>query len=98
MKQVDLSQQFAFGHITSLSQGLGYLITPAFSIAAVAVVFYFLIGAIKYITSGGEKEPLSSAQAMITHAIIGFILLILIFIIAKFIPEYFGMGGLEIVK
>lgn len=89
---VDLSQEFAFGHIASLSEALGYLLGPAFSVAAVAVVFYFLIGAFRYLTSGGDKGAVDGGQRMITHAVIGFILLIVMFLIVQFVPQYFGIN------
>lgn len=89
-KQFDLSNQFAFGKVGSLGEVLSRLALPAFSLAAVAVIFYFLIGAIKYLTSGGDKNAVSSAQAMITHAIIGFFLLIMLFLIMQYIPQIFG--------
>lgn len=90
--QVDLSQQYAFGHISSLGEALGYLIPTTFSIATTAVTFYFLIGAVRYLLSAGDKDAVQGARDMITHAIIGFILLILLFLIMQFVPEFFGIN------
>ncbi|MCL5784438.1 MAG: hypothetical protein M1142_03735 [Patescibacteria group bacterium] len=89
-QQVSLKDQFAFGKFNSLGEILSGLIGPAFSIAAVAVVFYFLIGAFKYLTSGGDKNAVASARDMITHSIIGFLLLMMLFLIMQFIPQIFG--------
>lgn len=91
-KGFSITDSFGFGNISSLAQGVGYLTIPAFSLATLAVIIYFLIGAIKFLTSSGNKDAVSSAQNMITHAIIGFILLILLFLIMKFIPEFFGIN------
>ena len=97
-QQVPLSQQYAFGNIKSLSQGVGYIIGPAFEIAGILVLFYFLIGAFQYLTSGGDKNTTASAQGKITHAIIGFVLLILLFVIMKFVPEVLGLSGFNIIQ
>lgn len=83
--RVDISSTYAFGDLKNLGQGVDRLVLPAFSIAALGVIFYFLIGAFKYITSGGEKEELAKARGMITHSIIGFILLMALFFVIEFL-------------
>lgn len=93
---VDLGINFGFGNITTLGQGFSQLVMPAYEIAGVAVIIYLLIGGIKFITSGGDKNATASAQQMITHAIIGFVLLVLLFVIVKFVTEFFGAGTLKI--
>lgn len=98
MNTVDLKTQYGFGNIGSLGEGYSRLIMPMFEIAGVAVGIYLLIGAIKFITSGGEKEAIASAKAMITHAIIAYVLLMLIFLLMKVVPEFFGIKTLQIIK
>lgn len=95
---IDLKDQFAFGNIKSLAEGVGYLTMPAFAIAAIALVFYFIVGAFQYLTSGGDKNALQSAQKMIIHAIMGFILLMVLFLILQFLPEFFGLKGFKIIQ
>lgn len=87
---VDLSTVYDFGIINSLGEGISRLVMPAFSIAATAVTIYLVIGGFRFLTSGGDKEGIAKAREMITHAIIGFLLLIFIFLIMQFIPEVFG--------
>ncbi len=82
---VDISQQYAFGDLKNLGQGLDRLVLPAFGIAAVGVIFYFIFGAFKYISSGGDKEEVAKARGMITHSIIGFILLMALFLVIEFL-------------
>ena len=89
---IDLGTEYDFGHITSLGQGIGLLVGPAFSIATAAVVIYFLMAAFKLVTSGADKEALESAKNMMTHAVIGFVILMLSFIIFQFVFESFGIG------
>ena len=96
---VDLGKEFGFGEILTLGQGFNRLIIPTFALAGIMVGIYLLIGAIKFITSGGDKEAIASARAMITHAIIAYVLLVLVFTLTKFIPEFFGAGILlQIIK
>lgn len=94
----NIGDNYEFGNIGSLGEAFSSLAMPAFSIAAVAVIFYFAIGAFKYITSQGDKNAISSARSMIIHAIIGFILLIGIFFILQIIPEIIGLGGFQLIQ
>ncbi len=97
---VDIGSNFGFGDIQTLGAGYTRLIMPGFELAGIAVGIYLTIGAVKFITSGGDKEAISSARAMITHAIIAYVLLILLFILMKFIPEFLLGAGtpLQIIK
>lgn len=88
---VDLSQEFGFGYIGSVATTLEHLLPLAFTVAGLAIIFYFLYGAFKIITAGADKEALASARAMITHSIVGFILLMLMFLILKYITAFFGI-------
>ncbi len=82
---VKIGEKFGFGDITSLGQGTSQLIAPFFSIAAVLVIIYFLLGAFKYLRSGGDKEEVQGARQMITHSMIGFMLLIFTFFIIQYL-------------
>lgn len=96
---VKIGEKFGFGGITSLGDALSRLVTPGFSIAAVAVIIYFLMGAFKFLTSGGNKEEVAAARAMITHAIIGFMILIFSFLILQFLlSALFGITGFQLFK
>jgi hypothetical protein len=77
-------------YFNSLGQFIGDLLIPAFSIAGILLVLYILWGGFKWLSSGGSKEGVSAARQMITHAVIGMVLLVLIFVLFKFIPEFFG--------
>ena len=82
---VDISKEYAFGDLKNLGQGLYRLVLPAFGIAAAGVIFYFIFGAFKYISSGGDKEEVAKARGMITHGLIGFILLMSLFLVINFL-------------
>ena len=96
---VDIGQIFAYGYVESLGQGVNLLVAPAFSIATLAVTIYFLVGAFKYLTSAGDKEAVASARGMITHAIIGFVILMFAFLIFQFLlSSLFGLTGFRIIQ
>lgn len=70
-----------------------------FSIATALVTIYFLWGAFKYLVSAGNKEETAGARDMITHAIIGFIILIFAFLILQFLlSSLFGISDYQIIK
>lgn len=96
--QVNIGDKFGFGDFTSLGDATSTLVVPAFSIAAAGVVIYFLLGAFKYLRSGGNKEEVEGARKMISQAIIGFIILMFAFMVLQFIPQFFNLGGLDIFK
>ncbi len=87
---VILHTDYPFGEITTLGGGIERLTLPVFSIALALVFFYIISGGYKYLTSSGDKEAVAGAQKMITHGIIGFILLMFIFLILQFISEGTG--------
>lgn len=78
---INIGQEFDFGDIGTLGEGVTRFVTPAFSLATVSVVIYFLIGAFKYLTSAGNKEAVAGARGMMAHALIGFAILMFAFLI-----------------
>ncbi|OGE28322.1 hypothetical protein A2867_04910 [Candidatus Daviesbacteria bacterium RIFCSPHIGHO2_01_FULL_40_11] len=78
-------------------QDLASLITPLLNIIfylALFLTFYYLIwGALSYIMAQGQKENLAKARARITWALIGLMVTLLAFFIAKFIGEVFTPKG-----
>ncbi len=62
------------------------------------LVFFFILlwGAISWILSGGDKQALEAAKSKITHAIVGFVLLLATFAIIKLIQAFFGISILSI--
>lgn len=57
------------------------------AVASVAVLITFLWGIFKYITSRGDKEGVASAQATITYAMIGLVIVAVSFAIMAFIDS-----------
>lgn len=95
---VNLAQQYDFGSINSLGEGLTTLTPILFQMAAVVLIFFILFGAIRWIISAGNKEAVAGARSMITNAVIGFIMLMIIFVVVQAIPNLLGLTGLTIIK
>ncbi len=73
-----------------ISSFLNNVITLIYIVAAVIFVFMFLIGAVQWILSGGDKEAVTNARKRIIHAIIGISLLALAFLIIKIVGTVTG--------
>lgn len=91
-QELDLAKEFDFGIIKSLGEATGQLIPVIFTSAALLLIFFFVWGAVRLIISGGDKEAVGKARGLITHTIIGFILLIFVFLLLQFLPEFFGLN------
>lgn len=72
---------------------LGSLLSPLLNIVfyiAAFMAFYWLVwGGFQYIMAQGKKEDLAKARARITWALVGLLVTILAFLIAKFAGEIF---------
>lgn len=67
------------------------VISLFFIIGILLFFAYFLIGAIKWITSGGDKQAVEGARGTIAHAIIGLVILFTLFAAVKIIEAVFGV-------
>lgn len=56
----------------------------------------FLLGAIQWIMSGGDKQALEGARAKITNGIIGLVVLFIAFAVMQLIERFFGINVLTI--
>lgn len=65
------------------------LIRMAFLIGGVGVLFFFAIGGIRWIFSGGDKQQIDQAKSMITAAIVGFVILALSYLVLLLIGTFF---------
>ncbi|MCJ7805264.1 hypothetical protein MUP46_01330 [Patescibacteria group bacterium] len=81
------------------SSGVGFfqkfipsLIGIAFVVGSLVFFFVMIIGAIQWITSGGDKAAIEAARGKIANAVIGFVLLLTVFAIIKVIESFFGIN------
>ncbi len=67
-------------------------VSVGFLIATIIFVFIFIIGSFQWITSGSDKSKLAEGKTKITHAIVGLIVLLLIFFITQVINLLLGLN------
>lgn len=79
------------GGVGFFQQLLPSLIGLAFAAGAVIFFFMLLIGAIQWLSSGGEKENLEAARGRITSALVGIVILFSIFAVIKAVESFFGI-------
>ena len=86
------------GNIISPNQSIGSIVTflVAFIIviAFFAALLYIVIGALQWITSGGDKQKVADARNHIIAAIIGLIVVALSLVIINVIISALGLGSL----
>jgi len=82
--------------ISYFSEFIPKAITLAFIAGVVIFFFMLIIGAIQWITSGGDKEALSKARGRITSGLIGIIILFSVYVIVSVIEQFFGINILTI--
>ena len=62
--------------IPSLGDLLTFAIRAFFVIAGLAALFYLLLGALGWVTSGGDKDAVTAAREKIQAAVVGMILIV----------------------
>lgn len=75
---IQVNQRDLGFRIPSLSEILTFAIRGFFIIGGLVALIFLLLGALSWITSGGDKENISKAQSKITSAIVGVILIVVV--------------------
>ena len=70
---------------------IGAAITFIFVIAVIISLFYLLLGAVKWIFSGGDKAAVEGARGTITAAIVGLVIVFLVFLVFTILLRFFGL-------
>ena len=81
---------------TSVPGIIGAAITFIFVIAVIIALFYLLLGAVKWIFSGGDKAAVEGARHTITAAIVGLVIVFLVFLVFTILLRFFGLGIADI--
>jgi hypothetical protein len=71
-------------------------VTVVFVIGILIFFFMLIFGAIRWISSGGDKTALEGARGTITSALIGLVILFAAFAIIKLIQTFFGISILNL--
>jgi len=80
------------GGLSTIIKVVSNLVEISLVLAILLAFVYLLIGGIKWITSSGDKQGLTSAKATVTYAIIGLILAFLALGILTFISDFFTVN------
>jgi hypothetical protein len=85
-----------FDPVNFLKTFIPNLIGLAFVIGVIVFLFMLILGAIQWISSGGDKQALEGARGRISNALIGIVILLATFAIIKLIETFFGISILAL--
>lgn len=71
-----------------LGSFIGAGVQTFFVVAGLAALIYLLRGAFSWIISGGDKEKLQKAQAMLRNAIVGLLLIVVVLSVLITLEEF----------
>lgn len=77
----------------TIPQIVTFIVAIVSAVAILATLVYLVWGAIKWITSGGDKTKVEAARGQIVAAIIGFVIVVLSFIILNVVATLLGLGN-----
>ena len=80
---------------TLLTDFLSSMVTTLTVVASLAFAIYFIIGGLKWITSGGDKTKAEEAKTQMTQAAIGLIVVVISFFIIGIISNILGLNILD---
>ena len=72
------------------------LVTLGLVIASIVFIFMLIWGAISWITSGGDKANVEDARGRVINAIIGIVVLFVVWAIASLLEVFFGVDILTL--
>jgi len=78
-----------------IAELIGRILNLAFMIGGAVLLAMLIVGGIQWMTAGGDKQAVSSAQGRLTSAIIGFIILASAFAIINFIGNILNIEFLQ---
>lgn len=80
---------------TILARYIAVVIQTSYILAGLGVLLYFFMGAIGWITAGGDKSKIEAARNRIMQAAIGMVVLISVLAVAEFLSPLFGLDLLQ---
>ena len=77
--------------VSSFSKLLSGVISVFFILAVLYFLFFFMTGAITYISAGGDDKKVQTAKTQITNATIGLAIIFLVYTLLQLIGTFFGI-------
>ena len=87
-----LGGDYDIGGWNYLNRVLPSFVDIAFLIGVIIFIFIFVAGAFGWITAGGDKGKLETARKRITHAIVGLLILLLVFFLTQLVNAILGIN------
>jgi len=72
---------------------IGNALPYIFGAAGIGLLVYLVLGGFQMMTSQGDPKAMQGAQAKITNALIGFVIIIFAFVFVTLIGRIFGIGA-----
>ena len=79
----------------SLGELISNVLPYIFGISGILLLVYLVLGGFQLMTSRGDPKGVAGAWAKITHALIGFIIVALSFVLTRFIGQIFGIDAFD---
>ncbi len=76
--------------LQDLEMVFGKVVQAILGLAGIALFIMLIMGGFKYLTSGGDPKAVEEAKKTLTYAIGGIALIVLSFLILKFIEVFTG--------
>ena len=77
---------------TNIGSIINNVVPFIMSVAGIILFFVLMWGGFDYVSSQGAPEKLKAANAKITAGVVGFVLLVLSFLITRVLSYIFGVG------
>jgi hypothetical protein len=95
-QNLDDIQASAFPSAPPLSQMtpagiIGNILPYIFAAASIGLLIYLILGGFQLMTSRGDPKAAQGAQAKITNAVIGFVIIIFAYFIVQIFGQIFGI-------
>ncbi|HKB88107.1 MAG TPA: hypothetical protein VKC53_00510 [Patescibacteria group bacterium] len=79
---------------TSIGELISNVLPYVFGAAALMLLIYLVMGGLQLMTSRGDPKGVQMAQAKITNALIGFVIIFFSYILVNIIARIFGVNAI----
>jgi len=92
-EEINLAPEGQFGDLAQLTipRIVSGAIRLILVVAALTAFVFLIIGGIKWVTSGGDKEKTAGAQQTLTAALVGLVIVFASWAIIRLIETFFGI-------
>lgn len=84
------------GGVAFFSESIPRVLGLGFLIGVLFFFFIMIVGAIQWISSGGDKTAIEGARGKIVNALVGIVILFSLFAFLKIIGDFFGFNILTL--